>query len=402
MRVRRRRLCFIQIADQTVPDLGALFSGEVKLESRPSAELLCPVSGEALHVSGPELALLSRLPATDWTDAESLIEDGSIDLQGLRDLIGRRVLLSDADATSAAIVEAEARFESLGWYDLTAVYHAMTRWTEVRDEELDSEHTPEAHRERLEHNCKQYGPPPTHFPRREDAHSVHPLALPAFDSTLAQTLRARRTTRSFDTAKRLPLDELAYVLYGCFGAQGTQELAPGTTAVKRTSASGGGLTPIDPYPLVMKVQGLEPGLYHYDMSRHVLELLRAMSEEQARSLLTDVTAGQDYFADSHAAIIHVARFNRHHWKYRWHKKAYKALLMDSAHLSQTFYLLATERRLGAFYTAAINDQDLGRHLGLDPLEAAAVGVSGIGIAGDGVHAALHFEPEPYMPSPGNP
>jgi putative peptide maturation dehydrogenase len=219
---------------------------------------------------------------------------------------------------------------------------------------------------------------------------------------LAQVLKARRTTRVFQTEKPLPQDELSYMLFGCFGAQGVRELAPGATAVKRTSASGGGLTPIDPYPLVMNVQGLEPGLYHYDMSRHVLELIRPMAEQAVRDLLMKVTAGQDYFTQAHAAVLHVARFNRHLWKYRWHKKAYKAILMDSAHLSQTFYLLATERDLGAFYTAAINDADLEPYLGLDRLEAAPVGISGLGIRGEETNSALHFIPEPYTPDPGQP
>ena len=57
-------------------------------------------------------------------------------------------------------------------------------------------------------------------------------------------------------------------------------------------------------------------------------------------------------------MIHVARFDRNFWKYAQHRKAYKAVLMDSAHLSQTFYLTAAHLGLGAFYTAAINDADI--------------------------------------------
>ena len=404
MRVRRRRICFIQIADQLVPDFGALFSGELKLENEPAAELLCPVSGERLRVNARELALLAGLPSSDWTEVETLLEDGRIDPDSLRDLIQRHVILSDAEAdrASQAILDAEDRFEKIGWYDLTAVYHAMTRWTGVADDVATREHTPEAHRERLGKMAEKHGATPTHFPRRADALSTHALSLPEFDSPLARILKARHTTRSFQSEKTLPLAELSYMLFGCFGAQGIRELAPGATAIKRTSASGGGLTPIDPYPLIMRVEGLDPGIYHYDMSRHMLELIRPMPEQETRDMLMDVTAGQDYFAKAHVAVIHVARFNRHHWKYHGHKKAYKAILMDSAHLSQTFYLLATERGLGAFYTAAINDTDLEKYLGLNPLEAAPVGISGLGISGVEDNIALHFNPDPYTPDPDNP
>ncbi|MBB6184723.1 putative peptide maturation dehydrogenase [Oleiagrimonas soli] len=400
MRIRRRRICFIQISDQLIPDFNALFSGEVKLDTEPAAELLCPIRSERLKVSGRELALLAELPADAWVDAGDLIERGSIDEEALASLVQRHIVLSDADhdIASKAILEAEGRFERVGWYDLTAMYHAMTRWAGMADDVATREHTPEAHRQRLGKIADRHGDIPPHFPRRADALSTHALELQPFDSPLATILKSRRTTRVFDADAVLSQADLSHMLYGCFGAQGIRELAPGATAVKRTSASGGGLTPIDPYPVILRVEGLKSGVYHYDMSRHALELLREVDEQVLREQFTAFTAGQDYFAQAHVMIVHVGRFNRHHWKYRRHMKAYKALLMDSAHLSQTFYLLATERGLGAYYTAAINDAQLSEYLGLDPIEAAPFGVSGLGVKGPDKDAPLHFNPEPFTPN----
>lgn len=399
MRIRRRRICFVQIADQLLPDFSALFSGELKIDPQPHAELLCPLSGRRIPVDAAALALLARIPAEGWQEVDTLVADGHASTAQIEDLVQRHVLLSDAedDTISRRMIEDEARLESIGWYDLTTVYHAMTRWSGMADNVATREHSEEAHRARLTSVADRHGPPPPHFPRRDDALSRHKLALPAFDSPLAKILRARRTTRVFDRDATLSQADFAHMLYGVFGAFGTQELAPDTVAVKRTSASGGGLHPIDPYPLVIRVEGLEPGIYHYDMGTHALELLEAVPEAELRELVMAVTAGQDYFTDAHALVVHVARFGRHHWKYRRHAKAYKALLMDSAHLSQTFYLLATERGLGAFYTAAINDADLSARLRLDPLEQAPVGISGLGMKGPEEHAVLHFNPEPYTP-----
>ncbi|RAP57175.1 putative peptide maturation dehydrogenase [Oleiagrimonas sp. MCCC 1A03011] len=399
MRIRRRRICFIQIADELVPDLSALFSGDLRLESEPSAELLCPISGERLRVTPRELALLAQMVAGEWVDAESFLAQTHVDPEDLRDLLQRHVVLSDhkEDVLSRQIIEKEEHFEQVGWLDLTAMYHAMTRWQNVANDESQVEHTPEAHRDRLNEWVEERGALVTHFPQREDAIARHAMELPAFDSCLAEILKARRTTRAFIAEEVLPQKELSYVLYGCFGAQGIRDLAPGVTAVKRTSASGGGLTPIDPYPIILRVEGLRSGIYHYDMGRHALELLVEKTEQELRDFMLEMTAGQDYFTQMQAAVVHVARFNRHHWKYRQHVKAYKALLMDSAHLSQTFYLLATERKLGAFYTAAINDADLGACLGLDPIEAAPIGISGLGVKASEENHALHFNPEPFAP-----
>jgi SagB-type dehydrogenase family enzyme len=177
---------------------------------------------------------------------------------------------------------------------------------------------------------------------------------------------------------------------------GTEVLAPGVVALKRTSASGGALHPIEAYPLVVNVQGLEPGFYHYETGSHSLALIAAMTEKQAREHAAALTIGQTYFAEAHALVFHVARLDRHHWKYRRHPKAYKAVLLDSGHLSQTFYLLAADRGLGAFYTAAINDIDVGALLKLDPLTEIVIGANGIGVPDPGRNQ-LHLRPEPYEP-----
>jgi SagB-type dehydrogenase family enzyme len=73
-----------------------------------------------------------------------------------------------------------------------------------------------------------------------------------------------------------------------------------------------------------------------------------------------------------------ARFDRAFWKYRNHPKAFGALLMDAAHLSQTLYLVATELGLGAFVTAAINNVDIEERLGLDGYEEGVLAVCGCG------------------------
>jgi len=117
----------------------------------------------------------------------------------------------------------------------------------------------------------------------------------------------------------------------------------------------------------------------------------------ARGLASEFTAGQAHFAEAHALVIHVARFHRNFWKYARHHKAYKAVFMDSAHLSQSFYLSATHLGLGAFCTASINDVDIGERLRLRPHYEAAIAVNGVGIPDTGRNE-LDFRAEPYDPA----
>ena len=187
------------------------------------------------------------------------------------------------------------------------------------------------------------------------------------------------------------------VMQVAFGACGIEELAPGMTAVKRTSPSGGALHPIEAFPLVIDVEGLAPGFYHYRGDDHRLELVARVPAEEARPLAARLVAGQDYFADAAALVFHVARLDRQFWKYRQHPKAMRVLLLDSGHLSQTFYLAATDLGLGAFYTAAINDADIAGILCLDSSARMVIGANGIGVA-DPTRDQLHLRPV-AMPRP---
>ena len=72
------------------------------------------------------------------------------------------------------------------------------------------------------------------------------------------------------------------------------------------------------------------------------------------------------------------------------------MLLDSGHLSQTFYLLAAERGLGAFYTAAINDVDVAALLRLRPQAEIAIGANGVGVP-DPTRDTLHLKPRPWSP-----
>mgnify|MGYP006185197621 FL=1 len=77
-------------------------------------------------------------------------------------------------------------------------------------------------------------------------------------------------------------------------------------------------------------------------------------------------------------VVMTARFDRLFWKYRRHAKAWRVVHLDVGHLSQTMYLSATERGLGCFVTAAINDRAVDEALRLRPLREAAIALVGFG------------------------
>lgn len=399
MRIRRRNPCFIAVDDVLMPDFAALLRGDARLDSTIEINLLCPITGDRISLTERHVEFIAKLSAQQWHEVTCLTAGDTLTEDEIVGLAERGALICDAETTWATrLRDGESRLTAVGWHPQAALYHASTQWHAVEGDEGHRDHGDTAHRERLSAHASAHGRLPPHFHHRDDASTRHALPAVAFDDPFAQVLRARCTTRHFETGRTLSLADFTRVLYGTFGVMGTEVLAPDVVAVKRTSASGGALHPVEAYPLIIKVEGLEPGFYHYEGSSHSLALLEAMTEAQARDLATALTIGQTYFAEAHALVFHVARLDRHHWKYRRHPKAYKAVLLDSGHLSQTFYLLAAERGLGAFYTAAINDTDVASRLKLDRLSEIAIGASGLGIP-DLLRNQLHLHPEPHDPDP---
>jgi putative peptide maturation dehydrogenase len=133
------------------------------------------------------------------------------------------------------------------------------------------------------------------------------------------------------------------------------------------------------YLLVQYVEDIAPGLYHYHPIDHALEPIQTLFAAEAAALARKFVAAQPYFVDAHVMVIAVSRFRRNFWKYRNHAKAYRALILDVGHLSQTQYLAATELGLAAFITAAINEVDIEQAFGLDPIEESPLAVTGFGI-----------------------
>lgn len=221
------------------------------------------------------------------------------------------------------------------------------------------------------------------------------------DADLFATLLARRSTRAFDRQATVSAEELATVLRFTFGAHGHVQAHPEVDAVGKTSPSAGGLHPIEAYPLVMRVDGVPVGLYHYDAGRHALELLEPLDVHAAEELAVVFGAGQPWMSEPAFVCVLTARFGRTFWKYRRHERAFTVVLMDAAHMGQTFQLLCTALGLGTLFTAAINAADIDERLGIDGIKEGALAALLCGHAAPGrTPLEPAFEPfEPRRPPP---
>lgn len=399
-RWRRSAWLLLYCHDGAYPDLRALFEGRAALERRRQLYGLSILTGREEALGAAELEALLALPCDEWADeGESAAAAAAADLDALA---RRGLVLSDADAEPfTSLRRREEELDRTNWNVYGALYHFMTRWREVDlrayvgGDEAPAE-LPLPSAALVASFVKRYGPPPSPFKRsRPDGVAVE-LPLRRGRGGLYDALGARRTTRGFDRSRPLPFDELALVLYEVFGCHGTAPILGEHFGLRKSSPSGGGLHPIEVYPLVTAVDGLEPGLYHYDVERHGLEPLEALDAEAAAELASGLTCGQTYFGSAHVSLILTARFERTFWKYRGNQRALTAVLVEVGHFSQSLYLVSAERGLGAYVTTAVNAAAADERLGFEGVAEGTVALAGFGMRRP-ERSPLEPEFRPYTP-----
>lgn len=372
--VRRTAYAFFNLEDDYVLDAPSLLQGVVpKPAGTARIDAISVLTGERHSVRRDEWKVLTAIPTDLWVD------ERRFGRRFIASLLDKALILSDAnDSPFRELRERDEALTADAWHPYAALYHFATRWSGVTiDGANGGEGEFAAKTEAAVRGLiAEHGPPPTELPHVESTHTV---SLPghAKSDSFYRTLMERRTTRTFDIDRPMSLDDLDTILRYVFGCHGYAS-APGVVCIKRTSPSGGGLHPVTAYPVISNVEGVTPGIYHYNAGDHTLALLEGLTREDARALAMTSTCGQAHFAAAHVCFILVARFYRSHWKYRQHPRAYAGILMDAAHLSQTLYLVAAELGVGAFLTIVVNGRDVEERLGLDGVEQGVVAVCGCG------------------------
>ncbi len=372
-------------------DLGLVLEAAPCESRREELVAVSLLDGTEQVITESDLKALLTAPSDRWIPVAELMERHGMTPDNIESLADRGLLLSDRpDAHSTEKRARDQRLSAIPWNRHAAQYHFLSKWSDqtigqnTRDPEIDAADPDFALRNAaiVDQTVARYGKPPPAFHQVTSPLESVSLPIPKRDERIFRLLEKRSTTRVFDDRQPMSRDQLTTILYYTYGCHGYCRTDGGVATLKKTSPSGGSLHPIEVYPLVLNVEDLPAGLYHYSVRRHALDMLRGLSTSEAESLAVQCTAGQTWAAGAHALFIMTARFQRNFWKYRYHKKSYKVLMMDAAHLSQTLYLICAELDLGAFYTAAINDVDIEGVLELDPFEEGPVGIAGCGTLRD--------------------
>ena len=130
----------------------------------------------------------------------------------------------------------------------------------------------------------------------------------------------------------------------------------------RAYPSSGALYAVEIYPVVFRVEGLEPAVYHYHAPEHVLEVVRP-GLDPARFVSAALPVEREMVAGAAALFCLTGCFPRHEKKYG--EGGYRMLVAETGHISQNLILAATAMRLNARPFGGVFDDLFNRELGLD-------------------------------------
>lgn len=222
-------------------------------------------------------------------------------------------------------------------------------------------------------NDDAYQSTPYHqaFKQIDNVLSRNPLPPPTATS-VAHAIRKRKSERHF-SPRTMPLATLSAVLEAAYGAVEIASIDGGGSFLRRSVPSGGGLFPLEIYLYLQRVEGIEDGIYHYDVMGHALEFIRG--GHQAAEL---AAAFYTYPFCEHANVVlcHAAVFERTQRKYG--PRGYRYILLEAGHSAQNICLVAAELGLGSLCMGGFIDTLINRSLGLTPCKEGVVYAIAVG------------------------
>lgn len=195
------------------------------------------------------------------------------------------------------------------------------------------------------------------------------LPTPRFDGGLPteQAISSRRSARAYSGAP-MTIEELSRILFAMGGISGQR-----WGNQLRTAPSSGALFPIEAYPVIHHVEGLDRGVYHYGVQQHTLARIRAAD---LRDTVVRQGLMQEFLGQCNLVIFLTIIMQRMRFKYQ--DRSYRYGLIEAGHLGQNIYLAATSIGLGACAVGAFMDDEINGMLGVDGVEEAAIYMLAVG------------------------
>jgi SagB-type dehydrogenase family enzyme len=182
-----------------------------------------------------------------------------------------------------------------------------------------------------------------------------------------KTIKGRRSHRAYAT-KPMKRSELSQLLWASQGVTAKER-----GLLLRTTPSAGALYPVETYVICHAVEGVEPGLYHYVVEKHRLELVDG---RDLRTAICKAALDQESARDAAAVFVWSALFDR--CKFKYGQRAYRYVYLDAGHAAQNLALATEALGLKCCPIAAYYDEEMDELLGLDGNKESVVYLTAVG------------------------
>ena len=180
-------------------------------------------------------------------------------------------------------------------------------------------------------------------------------------------IRKRRSKRRY-VPDILSQKELSQLLWATQGITGRV-----SGFLLRSAPSAGALYPIETYLWIHRVEDLSMGIYHFNVKRFCLEMIRGGNYSTS---LKEACLGQHMLSTCAVAFIWTAVIDRCRVKYG--ERAFRYIFMDVGHICQNLYLAATAMGLGCCAIGAFFDDEVNQILGLDGMTESVIYIATVG------------------------
>lgn len=178
------------------------------------------------------------------------------------------------------------------------------------------------------------------------------------EGELEETLAARRTRRVY-SGEAVTKEEMAKLFYLSYGRTDPRGLF-------RPVASGGGLYPLEIYVTAINVDGLEPGLYHYNIEEHCLDAIQRGAPDFEQ--LNDLVWLQDIEEPEKAAMIVYITAILPRSTVKYGDRGYRLILFEAGEVLQNMTVLGEHMGLASLPLGGFMDNDLSRYLDVDGVD----------------------------------
>lgn len=171
-------------------------------------------------------------------------------------------------------------------------------------------------------------------------------------------------------------DKFSELMYLTAGEVTSKTLYVTGEHVGKTSPSGGARHPIEVYVIAHHLESVNPGIYHYNVKKHCLNLV----------------SGGDYskFVKSHilkhpnrpgfvakATLVYTCIFDRSMFRYR-EPRSYRVMNLDLGHVMQTTAMVATSLGMSTYRGYSLDEIEVEKLLQVDLLMESSMAFCAIG------------------------